>query len=393
MGSQTTFTKKAVRDLVNEVLDDTTLTKSVTDPFVLTTQMNPVTSSTAPYDQPLNPDFIPQNKVEFAASITRSMRNVDDKDIPKLYKTIQDALEEFGVDAASRIEREAEEDEETRRQAAKGKTAVKKGEHDMSKKDTKEEALVRSHIKKILREAGDWSSLASGGLGGSGAGHWGSEDEESDVRPLAHEKNLAKEFPAAQMSKRLGIIHSSYVKYEQQLLNKFISLHLMPGTPRAKSEAAKAAYIRECLDTYIKELGEERLESDPDMNDEVTMWLFTNMDNPGFDEDIFESDGFKEWFPVQLTYDLDEIKTNDKNNDYDEADLNAAESEILNTVKGMGVGYSRLDQDPKRFSKLHNKYQEKLGVGNKLDKGFDPMARSGGRKAMAGRAVGRPIKK
>ena len=88
MSNIITVTDTAVRELVNEVLDNKALATSTMNPFAMTHQVNAVTTQAAAFDAPLNANFVPQDKAEFVVSIQKAIERFDENEIPKLWKQI-----------------------------------------------------------------------------------------------------------------------------------------------------------------------------------------------------------------------------------------------------------------------------------------------------------------
>lgn len=381
-------TEEALRQLVREALDNKTLSKSVMEPFALGSQVNPVVSPVAPYDAPLNPDFTPQDRPEFVVAMQRATRDVDDSAIPKLYKAIMDALEEFEIDPETRIAREAEEEEEEKRSPAVGGAEKDKN---MKKSDTKEEAYVRSAVRRMLKEAG-WSGLSTVGLGNSvGYADVDEDDPEYAERPKSQdEKNVMGLVSAGQMCKVLGITAgSTYVKGEQQLLNKYLTGLLDPDSRKIVEEHKRAQFIRFMIKEFTNELAQLYADADPDVEDPQHMSLLMNLNKPDFEFKIFESEGFADWYDDAINAALAE----DGDDDFAEMikDLGLKDAKSL---RMMGKGFGRLDQTSADYARLAKLYHTQWGTGEepeKIEKGKGP---TGGRKGLAAKATGKqPPKK
>lgn len=382
--ARTTVTQRAVRELVNEVLDNKDLATTTMSPFALTTQINPVVSPSAPYDAPLNPNFTPQDKPEFVVAMQRAVKGMDDSSIPKLYAAIIDALEEFGIDPATRIPKEIEDQEEEKRQAALG--ANKKDQNMKPRKDTKEEALVRAAVKRVLKEAG-WSGLSTVGLGAaSGYADVDKDDPEYAERPKSEdEKNVMGQVSAGEMAKALGIgAGSTYVKGEQQLLNKYLTGLLDPDSRKMVEEYKRASFIKFMIGEFINELVSLYADADPEVDDPQHMSLLMNYNKPDFQFKIFESEGFSDWYDDSIKSALSE----GGDDQFAEMikDLGLKDSKSL---KMMGKGFGRLDQTAVDYKRLATLYHTKFGTGEapeEITKGPGP---TGGRKGLAARATGK----
>ena len=412
--STVTMTTSAIRDLVNEALDNKSMAKSVMSPFALTNQVNPVVSPAAPYDSPMNPDFIPQDKPEFVVAMQRAVQGFDDTDIPKLYKSIVDALEEFGIDPETRIPNEKKKDEEEKRKAALG---GKKDDRSMKKtKDTKEESIVRAAVKRILNEVRHSPPQKNFGklpeeeddpvpydAGSAEFDAWeerqGERERQSDYkRRGTHEKNYIGEIPATDMSRRFAMTHSTYAAGEQQLLSKFLSILLDPTSTKSQREAQKSKYVRDSFKRYMDILAEIFAEDDPNAEDPGTQQFMRLRSNQEYQSEIYEN-SFQAWYQENLAYQVSRISkelsvdlraavSEDEKDEIREEleDLREAQKELSKLPTSLGAGYTRIDQDPAGYSRLHNLYQSSWG-DNEPSRSESIPSRSGGRKAQADRAV------
>lgn len=369
--------KSAVRDLVIEALDNKKLSKSVMDPFVVSHQINPVVSPAAPYDQPLNPDFIPQDKQEFIVAMQRAVKDFDDEDVPKMYAAVSKALEEFGIDAPTRIEREKRDHDDDVRRAACNK---KKDEKNMVSRDVsqkQEEAKIRRFIKNILKEA--WGGPSTSGLGA--AQEWGSGHDEPASKKSSHEKNIMGRVPAKQVAGELGIgALSTYVKYEQQLLNKFASILLDPSTPKSKRESLKAAYIRTILSDFMEELALYLSDEDPEVKDDFSVEFFTSYKDPKFIEQMYMTDMFRKYLEDGVDKDIAELGL-------DQEEAKDVKDDIMTAYGGIGHGYARLDHAADDFKRLLKLYKKERSDDESSEKEFDKTKGAHGRKHLATKAV------
>jgi hypothetical protein len=382
------ITEAEVRRRIQEILDGSELNKSVLDPFEMSQAVNPVASPAAPYDQPLNKKFVPQNKREFVVAMQAAVKNMQDSEVPKFYKALEGTMEDFGVDNDTRIEVEAGQAAQEKFQS----TFTKKDDNNMTKKDTKEEALVRTMVQKVLKEA--WGGASTGGLG-SAQEVVGAEDEEDDDAPrrgkTTDEKTLTaitNQVSAVEMGRILGFsAHSSYNRSEQALLNKFLHGLLAPDDDRVVEDALRAKYIKFMVREYISEILEYFSKIDPEVDDPDHMALLVNVQhNPKeLEFQMFESDGFAEWYMDAVNAALAE--SGDDNFVETIKDL---ELDDIEKVRSIGKGYSRLDQAPKDFSRLARLYY-KQEYDEELPTDFDVSQGTGGRRAAAGRASGKVV--
>jgi hypothetical protein len=274
----TTVSERAIRDLVREAFENKELAKTVMDPFAVSNQINPVVSPARPYDQPLNPDFTPQDKPEFVVAMQKAVGDVEDSNIPKLYRAIIDALEEFEADVESQIKRDTDQKEEDANVAAYGN---KKDERNMDR-NPQDEARVRAAVRNILIELAsgkkdtrvlkefksydEWledyeKSHPRDPEPESGTSEWNDwearalawkdtqeEEEEDAPRPRTDKiKNITTDVPLEPVLKAAGFegSYSSGVAQFQKLLTKYADLSIDP------ERAAATLVARTVLDFYL----------------------------------------------------------------------------------------------------------------------------------------------
>ena len=398
MANKVTVSESAIRELIREALDNKELAKTVMDPFALTTQVNPVVSPAAPYDSPLNPDFIPQDKPEFIVALQRAVKDIDDQSIPSLYKSIIDALEEFGVDPETRIPQDIENEKEEKRKAALG--GGRKEKNMGPRTDTKEEAMIRSLIKNFVNEARRGSKFLPDeeddpqpDMADPAYAAWEERQEERDKRSEfakrgQHEKNITSDVPATSVSKALDMKHATYVKGEQQVLNKMISRLLDPKSTKSQKSSMMDSYVRTTFNDWISALADTFSEMDPEIDDPAIEKFFLNLHDPDYQSMLYDSPEFQKYFNETVHEDTEEAIASGS----DPREAKKIEKELLALYSSLGHGYGRLDQDPASFSRLKGLFSRQLSDEEDLpdEEPVAPVARSGGRKKQAGRSIGKP---
>lgn len=166
----TIVSEEAVKDLIKEFFDPgsdrmKSLARYTVDPWVLMYQTTPVTDPTVPQDHPLNPNIVPQNKREFEVSLKELMKDVEDVDVPQLFKQIKGIIEEL---------LEEEDDEEMKKANESVKSQLRKIIKE-SANDSPEMIKVRKLARKMIKEA-----IGSPNL--SAVDYFG-EDEPEDDKP------------------------------------------------------------------------------------------------------------------------------------------------------------------------------------------------------------------
>lgn len=123
--------EKALRDLVGEALDgghlgDLTVPEEEETPV----NVNPVVDPSAAETDPINPDFVPQNKAELGVAINQLTKDVPVDNVPKFYKTLRAVLA---------VEKHDDEEDEQMKKAAKAGPA-------------QVEETIRLSVRRALKE-------------------------------------------------------------------------------------------------------------------------------------------------------------------------------------------------------------------------------------------------
>ena len=124
-------TEKALREMVSEAMwnkEFSGWSANHDEPATVNANVDPSAAAT----DPVNPNFTPQNKIEFGVAVNQLVRNLSDSEMPELFDTVKTAIEED----------EANDDEdEMKTKAEQGGT-------------TQVEESVRKSIRDILSEVG-----------------------------------------------------------------------------------------------------------------------------------------------------------------------------------------------------------------------------------------------
>lgn len=87
------FSRKALKELVSEVLNGTNLAGGTTVGATEPVQPNPIVDPTTAATDPNSQSYVPRNKAEFTVALGRLTDGMGDEDFPALYQQVQAALE------------------------------------------------------------------------------------------------------------------------------------------------------------------------------------------------------------------------------------------------------------------------------------------------------------
>lgn len=152
MGTKVVISDKALREMVREVLDSTGWSGEGGSPAV---KINPITDPSCSVTDPINPNFTPQDHVEFGVAIQQLVKNLPDTDMPAVFSAVKTALdrrsEKDEIDAATQAAMVAGSQEAI---DAAGESGKNKEQHE-GKMPTKNniEDMLRARIRKAILEA------------------------------------------------------------------------------------------------------------------------------------------------------------------------------------------------------------------------------------------------
>ena len=141
--------ESVIKETIKEFFDPSSsrmkqLARYTTDPWVLMYQTSPATDPNMATDAPLNPDIVPQNKRELEISLKELMKDIEDVDVPEIFKQIKEIIEEL-LEEEDEDEMKKEVNEAVR---AKVRTLIEE-----AKNDTPAMINVRRSIRKMIKEA------------------------------------------------------------------------------------------------------------------------------------------------------------------------------------------------------------------------------------------------
>lgn len=121
--------EQAIRQFLREAMFSTGNVESgdVYDPASPPVSVNSVVDPSAVVTDPDNPNYTPQNKSELQMSLNALTGNVSDDKVVDVYNAVKEVIDSL--------------------------TKEKSEKEDPGMKDTKVEALIRAHVRKMLREA------------------------------------------------------------------------------------------------------------------------------------------------------------------------------------------------------------------------------------------------
>jgi len=232
----------ALRQLVNEVLEGHPGGRTW-EPSIDSTKVSAIVDPQEDDVAPMNPDHVPQDKVEMGVAFKNLVKNVPDARMSNIYKAIKDAV----VLDAKRAEKEAEMKEKN------------------VKKSPQVEEALRREIRKILREAAPGSEFR-------GMDYFGEPDAEEDKAKQKYTSTVGvtdNVRSQPDVAGELGISAAKLNQYEQ--IYRVKRGYLRDGERGAKiMKQARDGYI-----DYLKGSGElsaadaELLETHPNIVEEL----------------------------------------------------------------------------------------------------------------------------
>lgn len=107
MDHQRTISEAELRTIVRELLDIDDRGEVYT-PGIEVVNVNATVDPQAPDTDPVNPNFTPQNKVEFQAAVRNLVRNLPPGEMPDLYDTLKGKVEEYEEEEEEKMDPTAE---------------------------------------------------------------------------------------------------------------------------------------------------------------------------------------------------------------------------------------------------------------------------------------------
>jgi hypothetical protein len=137
---QITVSERAIRQLVNDALDNRSFGVVTAVESADAVKVNPIVDPSEPVVDPSNSSFKPQNKVEFGVAVNDMTKDLPPGDMPTLFKAVKDAVVQISKDS----------DKVEEKQAAEEKNKMKQKPND--KESKKVEEAVRLVVRKLVAE-------------------------------------------------------------------------------------------------------------------------------------------------------------------------------------------------------------------------------------------------